>query len=284
MIPLACPACDRQYDVSHLHPGRAVRCTCDAVFLVEHRAPLAVHALACSLCGGPIGADDEGCPFCGARLDADERGTCLCPACFARVPESARHCSACGVAIAPQALTPIPAERDCPRCGGVLRVRSLGERSVIECGVCEGLWIARTTFDAACRDALRSSAPPAGEGADGASSPADEGYISCLACGEPLLRQRFRHAARTSGIVVDACRRHGIWLDAGELARVLSFLREEVVGLHVLGSVGRSEPDETRESAVAERRLPTVVPPPERPCAVAEAVRYLTGLLDDFLG
>jgi len=280
MILMACPACDRQYDVSHLEPGRSVRCLCDEVFTVRHRAPSSVGALLCSHCGGPVGADDEACPFCAARLDEAERNTTLCPACFARVDDTARHCSGCGVAIAPQALLPIPAGRSCPRCADVLRVRSMGERSVVECSSCEGLWLTRAVFEGICRDALRSAAAPLPSGA-APDADAGQGYIACLDCDEPMMRQRYRHDGRTSAIVVDACRGHGIWLDRTELERVVAFVRDEPVGLQDLGSVSAW----SRAAAPAsERALPTVVPAPDRPHPVVEAVRYLARAFDDFLG
>jgi Zn-finger nucleic acid-binding protein len=37
---------------------------------------------------------------------------------------------------------------------------------------------------------------------------------------EPMLRQNFRES---SGVVVDVCAAHGIWLDRGELATLIEF-------------------------------------------------------------
>jgi hypothetical protein len=40
-------------------------------------------------------------------------------------------------------------------------------------------------------------------------------------CKQPMNR---RHYGRTSGVIVDMCRDHGIWFDADELTRILAWL------------------------------------------------------------
>ena len=35
-----------------------------------------------------------------------------------------------------------------------------------------------------------------------------------------------RNFAGCSGVIVDECRSHGVWFDAGELARIMQFIRE----------------------------------------------------------
>jgi Zn-finger nucleic acid-binding protein len=47
-------------------------------------------------------------------------------------------------------------------------------------------------------------------------------YSPCPACAKIMNRVNF---ARSSGIVLDICKAHGVWLDADELRRVLEFLR-----------------------------------------------------------
>jgi Zn-finger nucleic acid-binding protein len=45
-------------------------------------------------------------------------------------------------------------------------------------------------------------------------------YRKCPSCGEPMLRRNF---CESSGIVVDVCAAHGVWLDRGELASLIEF-------------------------------------------------------------
>lgn len=48
-------------------------------------------------------------------------------------------------------------------------------------------------------------------------------YRPCAACGEMMNRINF---AGSSGVVLDACRPHGVWFDPEELARIVAFVRD----------------------------------------------------------
>lgn len=47
-------------------------------------------------------------------------------------------------------------------------------------------------------------------------------YIPCPSCQQMMLREMF---GETSGVVCDRCNEHGVWLDGGELGRLLSWAR-----------------------------------------------------------
>jgi Zn-finger nucleic acid-binding protein len=234
MILIACPACARQYDVTHVVPRSTVRCACDRTFEVAWRSPLAIPHAKCGNCGGAVRArepgdgDAERCEYCGAALPAEGRGM-LCPGCWARIEEDSRHCRACGIEIRPQALPPIPAGRRCPRCAGELRIHVLERDELIECAGCTGVWVPEATFARLEADARTrtSSGEPHGDVAATRMVEAKVRYIPCLACGELMLRKQFVRAGRASGVIVDQCKDHGLWLDPSELERVLAFVRQE---------------------------------------------------------
>lgn len=48
------------------------------------------------------------------------------------------------------------------------------------------------------------------------------GMVTCASCASQMERGRF---AASSGVVVDVCTRHGVWLDEGELGRVADYAR-----------------------------------------------------------
>jgi Zn-finger nucleic acid-binding protein len=48
-------------------------------------------------------------------------------------------------------------------------------------------------------------------------------YRPCAVCGALMNRQNY---GRKSGVILDVCRAHGIWFDAGELPRVLGWIRD----------------------------------------------------------
>ena len=151
------------------------------------------------------------------RLDS------VCPSCYARLSSSAKFCMECGVEIAPQALVPVPEGASCPRCEGDLRSRDLGQTSVVECTACAGIWCPPDTFRRIIRDADR--------GASAFRKPVDLPkvnhpfrYLRCLSCKDMMIPRNF---GKTSAIMIDVCRDHGVWLDHTELERIVAFIAEE---------------------------------------------------------
>jgi Zn-finger nucleic acid-binding protein len=219
-------ACGRQYDVSLRRPGESVRCECGIRFAVEFRAPKSPRALCCSGCGAHLGAAARACEYCGAEVTLEERRlSSVCPQCFARAGVDARYCMECGTRIAPQALAALPAAAACPRCRAELRARHLGSASVAECGSCGGLWLSEEHFERACEEADRADealrglagAPP-----PRAPLPGEVRYLPCVECGDLMNRRNY---AASSGIIIDVCRHHGVWLDHAELEKILTFVR-----------------------------------------------------------
>ena len=251
---LACGSCSRQYDVTHLDPGDLIRCACDTVCSVPAHAPLAVTALSCTNCGGVVKPGDESCPYCEAALDPEAaKSTTLCPACFARIADDARHCSGCGIEIRPQPLTPIPQGKSCPRCQGDLQIRAVGGSDVIECAACHGLWIRADVFDALCRESVASGRVPlpSSSGQEEVEAPSGPFYIACLRC-EPLMQRRqYRHHGRSTGVLIDLCRNHGIWLDHSELERIATHLRAHGGALEPL--FGKQELPKLKKSRVVTK-------------------------------
>ncbi len=230
MLLLACPSCHRQYDVTSHAPGSKVRCVCDELLDVGWPKELSGQALACTHCGGAVRVEDQSCPYCNAAIsEEDRRKTTLCPACYTRVDDDSKHCRACAVEIKPQALTPLPPDRGCPRCSGALNTRALTHGNVVECGACLGLWLTPDAFDRTLRESERASAIEA-LSLEPQTKPATRElqrvqYIPCLGCGELMNRRLYRYADRSSGVVIDVCRHHGVWLDHEELEQIVSFVK-----------------------------------------------------------
>jgi Zn-finger nucleic acid-binding protein len=105
-------------------------------------------------------------------------------------------------------------------------VRDLGAADVIECTDCAGMWLEPQAF---ARVQLEAESLPGVLPAAREEPPylevSDLRYIPCLVCGELMCRRQYRHHGAFSGIVVDLCRTHGIWLDQGELPKILDFVR-----------------------------------------------------------
>lgn len=224
----ACPRCRRQWDAGAFAPGTELRCTCGALFPVPIAAARPPRVFRCAQCGAALPAEGRACAYCTAEITLEERGLSgVCPSCSARLSAGARFCMECGIAIAPQRLSALRANVACPRCKAALRVREIGMGAAIECSSCAGLWLAPAFFEQACAKAEADGSPlaelegpPGGAGVP-SSTPAN--YIPCITCGELMLRKNF---GESSGVVIDLCKHHGVWLDHRELGRILAFVRK----------------------------------------------------------
>ena len=160
----------------------------------------------CPCCSAPLQERSPVCAWCGSRLDLDLQGW--------------SHLQPCG-------LNP---ELNCPDCRCALESLQLGGDEPLEldrCPDCLGLFLPLGALERLVaqegRSALRidhrllqslSETPRASQTA--------WRYRPCPSCG--TLMNRTLHGKR-SGVVVDRCRDHGLWLDAGELRQLLEWAR-----------------------------------------------------------
>ena len=225
---LACAACGRQYDVSHLSAGTRIRCECGARPAVTARESRPPRAMNCWNCGAPFADGEFECDYCGSEITLEEKHLdSVCPKCFARMSSDAKYCMECGTSIAPQALAAIPEHQVCPRCAGNLRARQVGGDPVVECASCAGLWLPAGMLERVCDRSdeqqvalqwLASRSAPARADVPEAAVV----YLACLKCGDRMVRRNF---GGISGVVIDVCRDHGVWLDHSELGKILGFVR-----------------------------------------------------------
>jgi Zn-finger nucleic acid-binding protein len=185
------------------------------------------RTLHCSSCGAPFEDASRFCSHCGSETTLEERRLdAICVHCGARAASDASFCTQCGRALGRQETKLGKDPGGCPRCGAALRERDLAATTVVECSSCGGLWLAPAVFDQLCQDA-DASANATRELARSAlpRAPFTEtkvAYLPCPICKDLMVRKNFGGA---SGVILDVCRNDGIWLDRGELERVLAFVR-----------------------------------------------------------
>jgi Zn-finger nucleic acid-binding protein len=100
----------------------------------------------------------------------------------------------------------------------------IGDTGLMECEKCHAMWVDAATFEHICGDRDTQSAvlgqygtpPPT------AATAPEVRYRRCVACGTMMNRLNF---SRVSGTVIDVCKGHGVFLDAGELHQVVAFLQ-----------------------------------------------------------
>lgn len=146
------------------------------------------------------------CAWCGSRLDLDLQGWSHLRR---RSLNPQLHCPDCRCELETLQLgAPGPLELDrCPTCLGLFLPRGALERLVAQEG--------RSALQIDHRLLQSLSETPQ-------TSKTAWRYRPCPSCG--TLMNRTLHGKR-SGVVVDRCRDHGLWLDAGELRQLLEWAR-----------------------------------------------------------
>jgi Zn-finger nucleic acid-binding protein len=172
------------------------------------------------------------CAYCGTRNEVDLRGV---HEYTVTVPESGRTC---------------------PRCGIPLQTVNLStdKKFYIEkCDRCFGMFFDPGELDALLQETVTTSyridtrrlsrIATAGD-----ASPEQVVYIKCPVCGK--LMNRVNAGAR-SGVVMDRCRDHGVWLDGGELRRLFEWRK---AGGHLYHEKVREKREERERRKENERR------------------------------
>jgi Zn-finger nucleic acid-binding protein len=154
------------------------------------------------------------CPHCDVRLD-----NVRCARCFTLQPPGTFTCGRCGQALELEPLLDAT-DAPCPRCSKPLETVGADDVPMHECPRCGGMFVKR---DALADILARAEvAGPMSEEPPPVRNRALEEvrYLPCPLCHGSMNRVNF---GRLSGVIVDVCKTHGTWFDAGELTRVVAF-------------------------------------------------------------
>lgn len=176
------------------------------------------QALNCPNCGAAVESDKTQCQFCKTRLK-----TVACPACLGLMFLGSKFCDHCGARASSVEVVDDENPGDCPRCKREFESLMIGSTPVRECTRCGGLWTGVKTFESICADKEEQSAVlsfVASHRADRQPQPPIN-YIPCPECGQLMNRSNF---ARSSGVIIDLCKQHGVWFDADELPKIIDFI------------------------------------------------------------
>ena len=160
----------------------------------------------CSNCSAPLPSNSIICDYCKTRNDTDLRG-------FSHFTTHE-----------------LDAARTCPRCRVSLRTIDLrinGRFLIERCDQCLGLFFDPGELEALLEatvtnvfDINRSKLDNINNHMGPATPPA--GYIKCPVCSKLMNRVNF---GIKSGVIVDRCRDHGVWLDGGELRHLFEWMK-----------------------------------------------------------
>lgn len=177
---------------------------------------------------GRIMSETKSCRSCGKGINAIYR---VCPFCAAQQGDS-------GTFLPPS----------CPRCEAPLDIFEQHDEEYDICPRCGGLWLDRGEFHRATRESTvyRQEAVREDYHREGLQDPG--AYIPCVRCGKVMNRKNF---AKISGVLMDECVTHGVWLDAGELDKIRHFVAD--------GGLDRAKDKEIERNRVELRTLATKV-------------------------
>jgi Zn-finger nucleic acid-binding protein len=194
--------------------------------------------LHCPNCGAAAEPEAGRCRYCQARL-----ATVSCPSCFTLGFEGAAFCHKCGAARIRRQEDDAAAK--CPACRSGLHRIDIGSTPLLECAACDGIWVDADVFERLCAQRESQTAVLQRLSSRAAvKTTAPLRYRPCLRCGKMMNRVNF---GRLSGAVIDVCRGHGTFLDAGELHQIVTFIQE--------GGLDRARTQKIEELREGERRL-----------------------------
>ena len=174
--------------------------------------------LRCPSCGAPVPEADRSCAHCGSLL-----ATRRCAACFTLNPREALKCTRCGADLPREELSASAAGKPCPDCRVPLVARTTGVLTYAECARCGGLFLSNEVFERVVNGADARGAARAVDGEkppEAEKLPARFHYRKCPSCAGLMTRRNY---GAGSGVILDLCGKHGVFLDRGELTAVVAF-------------------------------------------------------------
>jgi len=189
----------------------------------------------CPNCSAPVPARGVVCAYCGSRLDVDLQGwSHLQPQGLSanlQCPDGHGPLETLALAGATES-EPISLGR-CPTCLGLFL--PLGELERLLDQAVAPVWSVDQQLLSTLTETARVDTTPLR-------------YRPCPSCGELMNRSL---QGKRSGVVVDRCREHGLWLDAGELRQLMEWAR---AGGALLDQERREEEARERQEREQEER------------------------------
>ncbi len=160
----------------------------------------------CTNCSAPLPPDSIQCDYCGTRNDIDLQG----------INYYTTH--------------ETDSERVCPRCAVSLSTIDLkikGRFLIERCGQCLGLFFDPGELEALLEASVSNVFTIDNNKLNGLNAikrAVEYGafYIKCPVCSKLMNRVNF---GTKSGVIVNRCREHGVWLDGGELRHLFEWMK-----------------------------------------------------------
>jgi Zn-finger nucleic acid-binding protein len=160
----------------------------------------------CSNCSAPLPGNSITCQYCGSRNDIDLTG----------IHYHTTH--------------ELESPRTCPRCNISLKtinVQTAGTFLIERCEQCLGLFFDPGELEALLEATVSNVFDVKRGQIDSINSSLRSGdygvnYVKCPDCAQFMNRVSF---GAKSGVIVDRCKAHGVWLDGGELRHLFEWMK-----------------------------------------------------------
>ena len=158
----------------------------------------------CHHCAAPLTANTNICPYCGVRNDVDLR-------------EKHQYI-----------LANNDSDRQCPHCHQNLQTIQLNTSpslTIERCQSCFGLFFDQGEIEILLENSVKQTSGINTQLMDNINQERYQGkahfsYVKCPVCQQFMDRVNF---GQRSGVVVDKCNLHGIWLDSGEITHLMEW-------------------------------------------------------------
>ncbi len=252
---LACTGCDSRYDVTGHQSGQQFRCRCGTVLVLDARmaeaAASQVGLLTCPHCGAGVAPTAKSCDHCASALLLK-----ACPRCLSRVFHGHKHCPECGTELGIAAVEAATAERMCPRCPITpMHGRRVGDMVIDECNSCHGIFLDHVAVQRVVTDRQQARADaimgalPSQAAVSPIPAAGQRMYVKCPICATIMNRRLF---SAGSGVIIDVCRAHGAFFDAGELPRIIEFVMKGGLEQAQKKEIAKLKEDAKREQQNAQ--------------------------------
>ena len=188
----------------------------------------------CNSCAAPLPPHTGVCEYCGSQTDIDLKGI---HEFTVNRPESNRICPECDIPLQ------------------TLDLQVEGKFLIERCDTCLGLFFDPGELEALMDKSVSNVFSINRKRIDTLIRENREGdgritYRKCPVCKE--LMHRINFGAR-SGVIVDQCKTHGVWLDSGELKRLLDWKKAGGQLLHERVKQRKKEEEQRQERMRAYR-------------------------------
>ncbi|MBU1172741.1 MAG: zf-TFIIB domain-containing protein [Proteobacteria bacterium] len=160
----------------------------------------------CNNCSAPLPPHSNICDHCGSKNDTDLKGI---HQFTIHEPDSARTCPRCKISLQ------------------TIDLKVEGKFLIERCEQCLGLFFDTGELEALLKASVTHVYHIDRQKIDGLNqtSPSKDyptTYIPCPVCGSIMNRVNF---GTRSGVIIDRCPEHGMWLDGGELRHLLEWVK-----------------------------------------------------------